>query len=110
MGHAPFSNLAQPVGGDRRPVRAYHRGMTDASIAATGARYGHTNLIARDWRLVAGFYERLFGCVPVPPERHYRGPDLERGTGVPGAALRGVHLLTDPEGNIIELQSWVRAA
>ena len=64
--------------------------MTNEVIA--GARYGHTNLIARDWRLLAGFYERLFGCVPVPPERDYRGPDLERGTGVPGAALRGVHL------------------
>ena len=58
----------------------------------SGARYGHTNLIAHDWRLLAGFYERLFGCVPVPPERDYRGPDLERGTAVPGAALRGVHL------------------
>jgi catechol 2,3-dioxygenase-like lactoylglutathione lyase family enzyme len=134
--------------------------MTDASpAAATGARYGHTNLIARDWRLLANFYERLFGCVPVPPERNYGGSDLERGTGVPGAALRGIHLrlpghgadgptleiytydreaaspppaanrpgwghiafavdetadgrrvtwcyVADPEGNIVELQSW----
>jgi predicted enzyme related to lactoylglutathione lyase len=63
-----------------------------AKRVISGVRYGHTNLIARDWRLLAGFYERLFGCVPVPPERDYRGPDLERGTGVPGAALRGVHL------------------
>lgn len=67
--------------------------MTDVSqVGATGARYGHTNLIARDWRVVADFYERLFGCVPVPPERNYRGPDLERGTGVPGASLSGIHL------------------
>jgi predicted enzyme related to lactoylglutathione lyase len=67
--------------------------MEDAShVRATGARYGHTNLIARDWRMVADFYERLFGCVPVPPERIYDGPDLERGTAVAGAALRGVHL------------------
>jgi catechol 2,3-dioxygenase-like lactoylglutathione lyase family enzyme len=28
----------------------------------------------------------------VPPERDFRGSDLEAGTGVPGAHLRGVHL------------------
>ena len=57
-----------------------------------GARYGHTNLIARDWRRLASFYEELFGCVLVPPERNYAGPTLEAGTGVRGAAVRGVHL------------------
>lgn len=56
------------------------------------ARYGHTNLVARDWRRLAAFYRDLFECVPVPPERDYRGPDLERGTGVRGATLQGVHL------------------
>jgi catechol 2,3-dioxygenase-like lactoylglutathione lyase family enzyme len=56
------------------------------------ARYGHTNLVARDWRALAAFYERVFGCVPVPPERDYRGPALEAGTGVAGSGLRGVHL------------------
>jgi predicted enzyme related to lactoylglutathione lyase len=57
-----------------------------------GARYGHTNLIANDWRALARFYEEQLGCVPVPPERDFRGRDLERGTGIPGAELRGVHL------------------
>lgn len=57
-----------------------------------GARYGHTNLIAADWRALARFYEELFGCVPVPPERDYAGPDLERGTGVPGTRMSGAHL------------------
>jgi catechol 2,3-dioxygenase-like lactoylglutathione lyase family enzyme len=56
------------------------------------ARFGHVNLIARDWRSLAAFYDRVFGCVVVPPERDYSGPDLAAGTGVPGAALRGVHL------------------
>jgi catechol 2,3-dioxygenase-like lactoylglutathione lyase family enzyme len=56
------------------------------------ARYGHTNLVARDWRRLADFYIDLFGCVPVPPERDYRGPTLEAGTGVPGSGMRGVHL------------------
>ena len=57
-----------------------------------GARYVHTNLIAHDWRRLAAFYQNLFGCVPVPPERDYSGPALEAGTGVAGAALSGVHL------------------
>lgn len=58
----------------------------------SGARFGHTNLIARDWRRLARFYTDIFGCVLVPPERDYSGPALERGTGIPGAALQGAHL------------------
>lgn len=57
-----------------------------------GATYGHTNLIARDWRALSRFYQDLFGCVPVPPVRDFKGPDLERGTGIPGSELRGEHL------------------
>ena len=64
-----------------------------------GARFGHANLIARDWRRLAGWYEELFGCVPVPPERDYAGADLERGTGVAGAALTGVHLRLPGHGD-----------
>jgi catechol 2,3-dioxygenase-like lactoylglutathione lyase family enzyme len=56
------------------------------------ARYAHTNLVAQDWQSLATFYEELFGCVRVPPERDYAGPLLEAGTGIPGARLRGVHL------------------
>ena len=56
------------------------------------ARFGHVNLIAREWRSLTEFYQRVFGCVVVPPERDYSGPDLAAGTGVPDAALRGVHL------------------
>ena len=56
------------------------------------AAYLHTNLIARDWRALAGFYQHVFGCVPVPPERDLQGKDIEAGTGVPAAHLRGVHL------------------
>ncbi len=55
-------------------------------------RYVHTNLIAEDWRGLADFYTRLFGCIPVLPERDLSGDALETGTGVPGARLRGIHL------------------
>jgi glyoxylase I family protein len=57
-----------------------------------GARFGHVNLTGADWRRLATFYEQLFGCELVPPERDYRGPDLESATGVAGAHLTGVHL------------------
>ncbi len=63
------------------------------------ARYVHTNLIARDWQMLARFYTELFGCQPVPPERNLGGPDLEKGTGVPGARLRGVHLRLPGHGD-----------
>ena len=56
------------------------------------AKYVHTNLIARDWQKLSLFYQEVFGFKPVPPERHYKGSDLERGTGVKGSELHGVHL------------------
>jgi predicted enzyme related to lactoylglutathione lyase len=58
----------------------------------TTAKYVHTNLIAEDWRSLAKFYQEVFGCVPVPPERDFQGEQLEAGTGIPGAHLRGAHL------------------
>src|SRR5512141_2698099 len=56
------------------------------------AQYSHTNLIAWDWRALATFYETLFGCVPVPPERDFEGASLDAGTGIPAAHLHGAHL------------------
>ena len=56
------------------------------------AKYVHTNLIAENWRVLADFYQRLFGCVLVPPERDFSGEKLEAGTGIRGAHLRGAHL------------------
>jgi predicted enzyme related to lactoylglutathione lyase len=55
-------------------------------------KYVHTNLVAEDWHALADFYQQIFGCIPVPPERDLQGEQLEAGTGLPGAHLRGVHL------------------
>lgn len=57
-----------------------------------GARYTHTNIVARDWRALADFYQSVFGCAFVPPERDYSGSTIEAATGVPGSTLTGVHL------------------
>lgn len=56
------------------------------------AKFVHVNLVARDWRALAGFYQQVFGCVAVPPERDFEGETLEAGTGIRGAHLRGMHL------------------
>ena len=56
------------------------------------ARYKHTNIVAKDWQGLARFYEDVFGCVRVPPERHLSGQWLEKGTAVKDAQFSGVHL------------------
>ena len=57
------------------------------------ATYVHTNIIAEDWRALARFYQEVFGCIPLPPERDFNGETLEAGTGIPGAHLSGILLL-----------------
>ena len=77
------------------------------------ARYVHTNLVARDWRSLAQFYQDVFGCLPVPPGRDYAGPGLENGTGIPGAALKGVHLRLPgcgPDGPTLEIFQYSELA
>jgi catechol 2,3-dioxygenase-like lactoylglutathione lyase family enzyme len=70
------------------------------------AHFGHVNLVARDWRRLADFYARVLGCTFVPPERDLRGPILEAGTGIAGAALHGAHLRLPghgPNGPTLEI-------
>jgi predicted enzyme related to lactoylglutathione lyase len=67
---------------------------------AIPARYVHTNLIAADWQSLAKFYIEMFGCSPVPPERDLTGPEMDAGTGIHGAHLKGMHLrLPGPSEN-----------
>ncbi|MGA7965696.1 MAG: VOC family protein [Gammaproteobacteria bacterium] len=77
------------------------------------ARYVHTNLVARDWRTLARFYQDVFGCIPVPPERDYSGTDLEKGTGIRAARLQGVHLRLPgygPDGPTLEIFQYSELA
>jgi predicted enzyme related to lactoylglutathione lyase len=76
------------------------------------AKYKHTNIVARDWRKLAEFYERVFGCNVVPPERANIGEWVERSTGVPGAEVRGVHLQMPgygDDGPTLEIFQYNRA-
>lgn len=56
------------------------------------ARFVHTNIVAGDWRRLAQFYEQVFGCEVVPPERKLEGQWLDASTGVNGAQIQGIHL------------------
>ncbi|UCG56626.1 MAG: VOC family protein [Phycisphaerales bacterium] len=75
-------------------------------------KYKHTNIIARDWRKLAEFYEQVLGCVPVPPARDATGEWVERCTGVPGAEVRGIHLRLPgygDDGPTLEIFQYNRA-
>ena len=52
----------------------------------------HTNIVARDWRSLAKFYQDVFACIPVPPERHYQGDWIADVTGLDDVSLEGIHL------------------
>jgi glyoxylase I family protein len=74
-----------------------------------GIAFGHVNLVARDWRRLSRFYQDVFGCAPVPPQRSLAGPALAAGTGVPGARLEGEHLRLpggDEDGPTLEIYTW----
>ena len=36
-------------------------------------QFVHVNLVAHNWRRLARFYQDVFRCVPVPPERDLSG-------------------------------------
>lgn len=56
------------------------------------AKFVHVNLVAHDWKKLATFYQQVFGCTVVPPERDLSGQWLEDVTAVAGARIRGAHL------------------
>jgi predicted enzyme related to lactoylglutathione lyase len=53
----------------------------------TNTRFAHTNLVAKDWRKLARFYEQVFGCTPVPPERDLSGQWLDDAVGIPSVHI-----------------------
>ena len=79
----------------------------------SGARYVHTNIIARDWRKLARFYIEVFGCTPKPPERDLAGGWLDRLTSLQGARIRGIHLHLPgygDDGPTLEMFEYAREA
>jgi hypothetical protein len=55
-------------------------------------------------RRPARFYATAFGCALVPPERDFQGKELDAGTGLKGAHLRGAHYRLPGDGD--QDQPW----
>ncbi|WP_455276215.1 VOC family protein [[Eubacterium] cellulosolvens] len=64
------------------------------------ARFVHTNLIAKDWKKLAKFYEEVFECKVASPERDLSGKLIEDFTGIQDAEIRGVHLRLPGYGDV----------
>lgn len=58
----------------------------------SGARFVHTNIVARDWRKLVAFYVDVFGGEVVPPERDLNGRWLEDLTGIRNVHIHGAHV------------------
>jgi predicted enzyme related to lactoylglutathione lyase len=54
--------------------------------------FSHTNIVSRDWRRLAGFYESVFNCKRLRPRRRLGGKSIAKGTGLKAAQLEGVHM------------------
>lgn len=55
-------------------------------------RFAHTNIIAKDWKRLADFYQKVFACELIEPKRELEGEWLEKGTAIKNAKLQGAHL------------------
>ncbi len=66
--------------------------------AMPNAVFAHVNLIAADWRKLADFYARTFGCRQKPPGRYLAGRWLDDLTALRNARITGVHLTLPGSG------------
>ena len=55
-------------------------------------RFAHTNIAARDWKVVADFYISVFDCKIKPPQRDLKGKWLDDAIGIKNARQVGIHL------------------
>ena len=56
------------------------------------AKFVHINIIAKDWRSLSEFYETVFGCKRVLPERSLAGKWLDDAVGLTNTKISGIHL------------------
>lgn len=55
-------------------------------------RYVHTNIIAKDYQKLIGFYKDVFHCKSIGEKRDLCGEWLDNLTGIPNAHIVGEHL------------------
>jgi predicted enzyme related to lactoylglutathione lyase len=56
------------------------------------AKFAHVNLIAKDWKRLVAFYQEVFNCQPILPERNLSGEWLDQASGIKNAHIAGIHL------------------
>ncbi|MCG8483116.1 MAG: VOC family protein [Clostridia bacterium] len=56
------------------------------------AKYAHTNINAADWKKLSRFYQKVFDCKPVYPQRDLQGEWIEKVTDIDGVHIEGIHL------------------
>lgn len=66
-------------------------------------RFKHINLITKDWKRLASFYEEVLGCIPVKPERDLSGEWLDNATGIKKSHIKGIHLRLPGCGQTLEI-------
>ncbi|QLA16772.1 VOC family protein [Desulfolutivibrio sulfoxidireducens] len=62
-------------------------------------QFAHTNIIAKDWKALARFYEVALGCTPQLPELVLSGDWLDDLVGLSGSSLRGINLRVPGHGD-----------
>ena len=55
-------------------------------------KYVHTNIIAKDWKMLCDFYIEVFDCKPMYPERDLSGEWIEKMTNIDNVSIKGMHL------------------
>ncbi len=76
-------------------------------------RFVHVNLVAKDWLALAEFYQRVFQCELILPERDINDEWLEESTGIENAHIKGAHLrlpgFSDGKGPTLEIFQYTPA-
>jgi len=55
-------------------------------------KFAHTNIIAQDWKSLAQFYQDVFDCKPIYPERDLKGDWIDQATNIKDTHIKGIHL------------------
>lgn len=55
-------------------------------------KFAHINIVANDWKKLAEFYQKIFGCKPVSSERKLSGNWIEEATTIKNVEINGIHL------------------
>ena len=60
-------------------------------------KYCHVGIVSKDWRALSRFYQEVFGCRPLDPERHNTAAD--KVLGVEGGQIHGEHVMVPGYGD-----------